>query len=56
MAFVRYIIVGNDKFNFIIRKYALNTNKIEIILLNLTILLIILTAICSILSLLIFIP
>ena len=44
---MRYIIVKNNKFNFIIYRYALNTNKIRIILLGLTILLIVLTIICK---------
>jgi len=55
MAFTRYIIVENNKFNFIIYKYTPNINKIEIIPLSLTILLITLTAIYNMLSLLIFI-
>jgi len=59
MAFVRYIIVGDGGFNFIIYGYVLNTNKVGIILLGLVILLVILLialmAIYSILSLLIFI-
>jgi len=53
MAFMRYIIVRNNKFNFIIYKYALNINKIKIILLSSAISLTILIAICNILSLLI---
>ena len=53
MVFTRYIIIENGKFNFIIYKYASNINKVGIILLDSTISLIILTAICSILSLLI---
>jgi len=56
MIFTRYIIIKNNKFDFIIRKYISNINKIEIILLNLIILLITLIVICSILFLLISIP
>ena len=50
---MRYIIVGNNEFNFTIYEYILNINKIEIIPLSLAISLIILTAIYNILSLLI---
>ena len=56
MAFMHYIIVGNNESNFTIYKYTPNINKIKIISLDLTILLTILTAIYSILSLSISIP
>ena len=52
---MRYIIVGNNEFNFTIYEYILNINKIEIILLDSIVLLITLIAIYSILFLLIFI-